>query len=224
MSLRVGEMAPFAWVKGRTMRGFGRFSVASCVALVVACAAALPTASAGGSATVAKSACAGAKAKLAKDRKHHASKARLKKDRKRVSDACKKKHGGGGTGGGGTGGGGTCTVVYTNTSPFGDGSSNAVNFRCTAVVSSFTVTTNKTLTGEAFGRGSGPNNPFSCTTSAHSFTCTGPSAKYYDLETGFNSSDDCAPFTGTVTVNGKDYPFQGDCSAATSTAPPDPGS
>ena len=194
------------------MRGYGRLCVASCVALLVACAVALPTASAGGNATAAKNACSDAKAKLRKDKKHHASKARLKKDRKRVSQACK-KHGGGGTQ---QGGGGTCTVTLAQFLGQG-GTSYQVSFQCPAPVSGFTVTTNKTLTGEAFGRGSGPNNPFSCTTSAHSFTCTGPSAKYYDLETGFNSSDDCAPFTGTVTVNGKEYPFQGDCSAATST-------
>jgi hypothetical protein len=191
------------------MRALGRLCVASCVPLLVACAAVLPAASAGDSATTAKSACAEAKAKLAKDEKHNASKARLKKDRKRVSKACKKH--GGGTGGGGTGGGGTCTVVLAQWLGQG-GTAYQVNFRCTAAVSAFTVTTNKTLDGPAFGRGNAPNIPFSCTASTHSFTCTGPSYRYSILETGFNSGDGCEPFTGTVTVNGKDYPFQGDCS------------
>src|SRR5437764_4156666 len=144
--------------KGRgAMRGSGRLCVASCVTLLVACAAALPTASAGGSATVAKSACAGAKAKLRKDEKHHASKATLKKDRKRVRTACKKPGGGGGTGGSGT-----CTVTYAQFL----GAAYQVSFQCTAAVGQFTVTTNKTLTGTAVGRGDEPNNRFSCTQSA----------------------------------------------------------
>ena len=210
--------------RGEFMRVMRRISVASCVVLLVAVVAALPSASAGSGSAVAakkKSACAKAKAKLRKDKKHHAKKRKLKKDRARVKKACKKSGGGGG-GGGGTGGGTGnpgCSAGNASGAFYTDHYGYQLTVGCTAdLFASFTVTSNKRVTGAEAKLVGSPGGTTPCTvTGTNSYSCT-LSSQGRTAATDFSSPDACTPagFSGTVTIKDTSghkvtVPFTGTC-------------